>query len=153
MEKLVIPDITYANQIKEYRQEFLACGSSLDGCGALRRLDNPEDWLKEIEKYTKPETVPEGRVQATQLLYVRKENNCLLGMIQVRHTLNEYLENYAGHIGYSIRPTERRKGYATGMLKACLPFCRNIELEKVMIACKDNKHCKPKNNYRKRRSL
>ncbi|NLA77267.1 MAG: GNAT family acetyltransferase, partial [Clostridiales bacterium] len=66
MEKLIIPDITYANRIKEYRQEFLDCDSSLDGCGALRRLDNPEDWLKEIEKYLKPETVPEGKVQATQ---------------------------------------------------------------------------------------
>ena len=67
--------------------------------------------------------------------YVRKQDGRILGMIQVRHYLNDYLRDYAGHIGYSVRPSERRKGVATAMLREVLPFCKSIGLDRVMIAC------------------
>lgn len=58
-------------------------------------------------------------------------------MIQVRHYFNDFLEKYAGHIGYSVRPSERCKGYAKRMLKMTLPFCQEIGIDKVLIACID----------------
>lgn len=121
----------------EYRQEFLDTGNSMDGCGPLRRFDNSLEYLKACKDYENPETVPENLVQATQFICVRKSDNKLVGMIQVRHYFNEYLEKYAGHIGYSIRPTERRRGYAKEMLKMALPFCKEIGLKKVLISCID----------------
>jgi len=69
---------------------------------------------------------------------IRKSDNKLVGMIQVRHRFNDYLEKYAGHIGYSVRPCERRKGYAKKMLKMVFPFCREIGLDRVMITCADS---------------
>lgn len=132
---LVPPSEDLLEEVRAYREEFLAAGSSMDGAGPLRRYEDPAAWLAVVRSYTDPATVPEGRVQASQFLCLRKSDGRVLGMIQIRHTLNEYLEKYAGHIGYSVRPSERRKGVAAWMLGAALPFCRQIGLTRVMIAC------------------
>ena len=134
---LVKPSSEYANQIIEYRQEFLNAGDSMDGTGPLRRFENPEEYIKTCAEYEDPQTVPTHLVPATQFLFIRKSDNKLVGMIQVRQCFNDYLKKYAGHIGYSVRPSERRKGYAKEMLRITLPFCREIGLNKVLITCTD----------------
>lgn len=134
---LLRPTAAYAKQIAAYRQEFLEAGSSMDGCGPLRRYEDMDAYIQVCREKENPETVPEHLVPATQFLFVRKDDNALIGMIQVRHFFNEFLEKYAGNIGYSIRPSQRRKGYAKEMLRMALPFCREIGLTKVLIACID----------------
>lgn len=133
---LVEPSEIYAEQIHEYRQDFLDTNCSMDGCGPLRKCEDPITYISECKKYTTPETLPDG-VVATQFLYVRKADMRVVGMIQVRHYFNDYLSKYGGHIGYSIKPIERRKGYATSMLNAVLPYCREIGLKKILITCID----------------
>lgn len=130
---LVEPSEIYAEQIREYRQDFLDTNCSMDGCGPLRKCEDPFTYISECEKCTAQDTLPEGLVIATQFFYVRKADNRLVGMIQVRHYFNDYLSKFGGHIGYSIRPSERRKGYATSMLNAILPYCREIGLDKLPI--------------------
>lgn len=127
----------YAEQIAEYKQAFLNADSSMDGCGPLRRCENPKEYILECKKYTVSETLPEGTVIATQFLYIRKIDNRLVGMVQVRHYFNDYLSKYGGHIGYSVKPDERQKGYATSMLKAVLPYCKELGLDKILITCID----------------
>ena len=75
-------------------------------------------------------------VPATLYICVREEDRRVVGMLQIRRTLNEYTAQYAGHIGYSVRPSERRKGCATAMLREALPLCRALGLERVLVCCR-----------------
>ena len=130
---LMIPDITLADEICAYRRAFLCSGESMDGTGGLQRHENPADWIEENKRCTSWDTVPKGWVPATQFVCVR--DGKIVGMIQVRHELSDYLAQFGGHIGYSVHPAERRKGYASQMLHDVLPYCRQIGLEKVLVTC------------------
>ena len=124
--------------IWNYRQEFFDYNSYFAGDSGLKLFDSFEDWFNKVEIDSNPDTIPEGRVVGTQFLTFRKVDNKLVGMINLRHTLNDYLLNYGGHIGDSIRPTERSKGYATEQKKICLEFCKTIGLNKILITAKSN---------------
>lgn len=139
MDELILtrPTEKYAAEITAYRKEFIEASDSMDGCGSLRRIADPLEWIADTERKSKKETCPKELVTAALFLYIRKSDERLIGMIQIRHELNDYLREYAGHIGYSVRPSERNKGYAKRMLKDALPYCKEIGLDKVMISCND----------------
>ena len=132
---LTEPTKEYSEQIQAYRKEFLDSGDSMDGTGGLRNFDDPQDWINYLNKHKDPQMIPEGRVPSTQFIFVREEDQKIVGMIDIRHFLNDYLEKFGGHIGYSVAPSERRKGYATQMLRAALPACQELGISKVLITC------------------
>ena len=117
--KLIFPNGQFEDAVIEYRNEFLRENDSLDGTGGLGNYDKFEDWLKHINDCNKPETTPENLVSSTTFICVRVEDNTVVGMIDVRHSLNEHLYKFGGNIGYSIRKSQRRKGYAKEMLITC----------------------------------
>ena len=132
---LIEPSMEYAKDIEAYRQEFLDIEGSMDGCGSLRRCATGAEWIEKSLAGKDPANVPPDRVPATQFIFVREEDGRVVGMLQLRHCFNAYLEKYAGHIGYSVRPSERRKGYATAMLREALPCCRTLGITDVLITC------------------
>ena len=135
--KLIFPTEEYLREIAAYRQEMLLDGCDMAGCYHLAAQPDPLDWLKDARRLRNPETVPEGWVVSTQFLAIRESDGALVGMIQVRHEIesSHYLKNYGGHIGYSVRPGERRKGYATQMLAQALAFCRELGIREVLMTC------------------
>lgn len=133
---LIKPSAVYSEQIWDYRTEFLQQGDSLDGCAGLDNVENVDDWLINLEKNSCEETVTKGLVPATNYLAVCKTDKRIIGMIDIRHRLNDYLFNFAGHIGYSVRASERRKGYATEMVRLALEeCCETLALSRVLITC------------------
>lgn len=133
---LIKPDVSYAEEVRSYREEMLLAGSSMDGTGSLRRTEEPLEWIEQSRRMEHRENVPENKVPATQFVLTDPDTGRIYGMLQVRHELNEYLQKFAGHIGYSVRPTERRKGYATKMLKHALKYCKEeLGLTRVLVSC------------------
>ncbi|MBR6801138.1 MAG: GNAT family N-acetyltransferase [Eubacteriaceae bacterium] len=132
---LLRPDHTHTDELYSYRAEFLASGDSMDGTGNLRKTEDMNEYIKHCADCENEETLPAGLVTATQFVMVRKSDERIVGMIQIRHYFNDYLKVYGGHIGYSVRPSERRKGYAKKMLKMALPVCREMGIKNILITC------------------
>ena len=119
----------------EYRAEFLEHGDSMDGCSNLRRFENMADWYDWICKAEHPDTCPAGWVPDTQYLCVRPRDGRIVGMLDIRHELNEACLNLFGHIGYSVRASERCKGCACAMLAMAQDICRSMGMEKILVSC------------------
>ena len=141
MEKLylVSPNEEYKEKILEYKKEFAANSEIPHGIAGLDNMESFEEWLCNLRKNENEETVLEGRVTSSTFIGVREADEKVVGFIDIRHRLNDYLLNYGGHIGYSVRKSERRKGYATEMLRLALLKCKELHIEKALVTCyKDN---------------
>jgi len=138
---LVKPDETYMEEIRKYRQEWVDNDDHSHGDGGLYTQTDIAAWLVNCRLYECEETKPNpAHVTCEQFMLVHKGEKRVLGMIAFRHYLNKHIAEHGGHIGYGVRPSERRKGYAKTMLTLCLEKARELGLDKVLITCDtDNK--------------
>ena len=128
-----VPSIERKNDAIDFINEFIKCGSNIHGAGGLYRyVDNYEGWLKKLEEdYIKP--VTEETVPARTYFLIRNTDNKIIGMSNIRLALNEKLKQYGGHIGYSIRPTERGKGYNNINLYLALKVCDEHDIKIALL--------------------
>ena len=140
MEKIILvkPDLSYADEIIKYKEESLAESPIINGSAGLDRFSSIEIWFEELKKRSREDTVPKGLVPSSTYLGVREKDNYIVGMIDIRHYLNEYLTQVGGNIGYSVRKSERNKGYAKQMLKLALEKCKELKIKKVLITCDED---------------
>ena len=85
-----------------------------------------------------PLAAREGRSPSSTFLCIRERDQAMVGICNIRHDLNQdYLLTIAGHIGYSIHPVERRKGYATDQLRLALLEAKKLGIECVLVTAAD----------------
>ena len=134
MCKLVKATDLPASKVMEFRQAFLSAGEcSINGSRGLHHYEKYEDWLWLVNECSKPDNTALG-VQASTYFAVRADG-VVVGCIELRHALNEALAVIGGHIGFSVIPEERRKGYATEMLKLVLTMAKKTGMDKVLLTC------------------
>lgn len=127
------PGMDRKDDALDYIREFRAYRSKINGTGGLDRFtDDYEGWLEKLRKAAS--RLPDGKkVPAKTFFLVRSSDRKIVGMINVRLALNDVLRKSGGNIGYSIRPTERRKGFNKINLYLGLKVCQAHGLETALL--------------------
>ena len=135
--RLVIPNKKYEQEWEEYANEYIAENPTLKPLEYTLDM-NYDEWLKTIEEEKNGINLKKGRVPSTKFFLI-DNNERILGGISLRHNIDsEYLLNYGGHIGYGIRPSERKKGYGNLILKLGLQEANKLGINRVLITCFDD---------------
>ncbi|MFB0920459.1 MAG: GNAT family N-acetyltransferase, partial [Oscillospiraceae bacterium] len=135
---LLKPCREYEEDIFRYKEEMIAAGNAdMDGCGFLQNYTTLDEWLKFLNSFADKNNLDPklGFVEGSQYLLVDDERHKILGMVNLRHELNDFLLRAGGHIGYSIRPDERRKGYGKKQLQLALEKMAELGVRKVLVTC------------------
>lgn len=134
--KLIRPNENFEKQVLEMFHEFNDDNTTPYWSGWLKKfLDNYNWWLDYLKNCEKDDTWDEKLVPGIQYILVRESDNSVIWFINTRLRLNDALLEHGGHIGYSIRPSERRKHYATAQLFSILKLYQSLWIEKVLLTC------------------
>jgi predicted acetyltransferase len=149
--ELQLPALYHKTAAEDFKKDFFEIQENyIPGCDKFHDMGY-EAWLTRTVNNRQKSTVSSDSVVRATFFAVRKCDNKIIGIIDIRHSLGddvnltqcdeklrkyvEYLKNFGGHIGYSVRPSERNRGYATEMLKIGLEYAKSLNIERVMIGC------------------
>ena len=125
--------IALCKEVKENDVE-----NTFEGLSNIKNVDNIDfkDFLLDLEKSKNIKDIKPNLVnQTTYMMF--DENNRVLGGVNIRYELNDNLLKHGGHIGALIRPSERKKGYATKMISLAIEKCKELGIDKVLITCRE----------------
>lgn len=134
------PSMERKNDVIEYMNEHVKYNSNINGTGSFDHVLEGETYEECLDRYYKIQDNEYAksidRCPGKTYFLIRKNDNKLIGMINIRHHLTPKMLVHGGHIGYGVRPSERRKGYNKinlylGLIKALEEF----NLDKVMLDC------------------
>ncbi len=121
---------------EEMAAEFLAMAEEYKAAGSDRyksALESFPQYLEQVSNYAQGIKLNTDRVPESEFWLV--EGGKVVARSKLRHRLNRALEHEGGHIGYDVRPSERRKGYGTLILELTLEKAKDLGLDKVLLTC------------------
>jgi predicted acetyltransferase len=136
MIKLVIPTPELKEEILSFKKDFIDSGENIPGGELLDKINDFDEWLDYVTRNASEDSVSDDWVLTYTYLATHKGE--VIGVICLRHYLNDFLKNF-GHVGYSVRPSCRRRGVATYMLGSIIDVAKKIGLESIKVSAeKDN---------------
>jgi len=134
------PSLERKEEAMEYLQEHVENNSELYGTGGMDKCLQGlkyDDWLINIEKRKDEEYAKNmNKCPGKTFFLIRTTDNKIVGMISIRYNLTKEMLEWGGHIGYGIRPTERRKGYnKINLYLGLIEAKEKFKLDKVMLDC------------------
>lgn len=134
MAKLVYPEYRHKEAMTTYVKESKEHDKiPLNGAGLYENFTDFEQWIKKEKQMHLGIHLDPGFVPGTTYLY--EDGNTIIGTINIRHCLNDFLLQQGGHIGYSVHPKKRKQGHATKMLQEALAICKQWEIWPILITC------------------
>lgn len=133
MLKLIRPTKEHEKQALAFKEEFFSNNEKvINGSELLDQMSDYSEWLKSVTNNICEETVNPDWV-ITDTFFAVNESNKIVGIIDLRHTLNDFLKDF-GNCGYSVRPSERKKGYATDMLRQILKVAKESGMDELHLS-------------------
>ncbi|MGI6392002.1 MAG: GNAT family N-acetyltransferase [Candidatus Izemoplasmatales bacterium] len=134
-----IPSLGRKNEIIEYLDEFVKYGSDINGSGGLDKIYEGYTFEEALDRCLKMEDEEYakrvGRSQAKAFLLIRESDDKIVGTINVRWNLNEAMLQFGGHIGFAVRPSERKKGINKANLYLGMIEAKKVGLDRARIDC------------------
>ncbi|MDP4086303.1 MAG: GNAT family N-acetyltransferase [Bacillota bacterium] len=137
MEKFVYltqPVMALESEYLSFYQEWKESGEDMVPWVLRKDPTNFQEMIQYLLNSKKVENLPKAIVPSSTFWLIN-ENKRVIGVVNIRHRLNEKLLNCGGHIGYGIRPSERQKGYATKLLALSLEKAKEIGIQKALVVC------------------
>ena len=141
--RLTAPAAEYADDIRSFRQEVLECDTGEDlfaGCLSLDECASAEEWIRLCRLREAEDTCEQTGVSVPSDTYlaVRIRDNRIVGVVDLRHHIaHPVLGTWGGHCGYTVRPSERGKGYAKQMLRLNLQNAERLGIERLLVTCNE----------------
>lgn len=129
--ELIKPNQEFLPQIARFKDTYDA--NHIPGSGMLMGYSDLEEWLSVIKQHEDPNTTPQDRVASHTYLLVEEAE--VIGMLDIRMELNEYLYTRGGHIGYAITPEKRGQGYGKKMLSLGINEAYDLGIDRLLITC------------------
>lgn len=138
--KIVLQSAVYQKSFLEALSEFKAVAKRKEiEDGIITRYERSADFaefLRILRGQAKGKYLPQGFVPMTTYWLVKGKK--FLGWLNLRHRLTKALREVGGHIGYAIRPSERKKKYGTKILELALPKAKTLGITKALITCDED---------------